>query len=288
MTIFLPLIYLLAGYAMGHTRWDIKALASLLLTRLIIPLVIIYNVSSYFHAMSGIIVVTALLMLILLSIGRRLSRDPVQHLCFFYLNIGWLGLPIVSALFSAQAVVIVIAAYVGSSIFGNSIGAGMLSGAGLDLKGLLKTPPVLALGAGIALIPFGEQIAYFGEGLYDIAKSLMSVLGMAILGIWLGKVRVTAADFRNELRPFLLRGGVIFLLVSALLLCGHLFGVQILTDNAATLYLFCLLPPAANIIVLETHYLGTGRSAKAISCGTCISIVAIAIYAAAIVLSRMM
>ncbi|WP_234480085.1 hypothetical protein [Erwinia sp. S38] len=64
--------------------------------------------------------------------------------------------------------------------------------------------------------------------------------------------------------------------------------IQILTDNAAKLYLFCLLPPAANIIVLETHYLGTGRSAKAISCGTCISIVAIAIYAAAIVLSRMM
>ncbi|ECQ0328475.1 permease, partial [Salmonella enterica] len=49
-----------------------------------------------------------------------------------------------------------------------------------------------------------------------------------------------------------------------------------------TLYLFCFLPPAANIIVLETHYMGTGRSARTISCGTCISIIAITIYSVVI------
>ena len=41
--------------------------------------------------------------------------------------------------------------------------------------------------------------------------------------------------------------------------------------------LFCL-PPAANIVALETHYQGTGTSAKYIASGTIISCVVVSIY----------
>ena len=41
--------------------------------------------------------------------------------------------------------------------------------------------------------------------------------------------------------------------------------------------LFCL-PPAANIVALETHYQGTGMSAKYIASGTIISCVVVSIY----------
>ncbi|MBJ7435635.1 MAG: hypothetical protein JHC54_07755, partial [Acinetobacter sp.] len=40
---------------------------------------------------------------------------------------------------------------------------------------------------------------------------------------------------------------------------------------------FCL-PPAANIVALETHYQGTGMSAKYIASGTIISCVVVSIY----------
>ena len=109
---------------------------------------------------------------------------------------------------------------------------------------------------------------------------------MAVLGIWLSKTTISMGDFRLELRPFFTRLVVFAVLVSLLLLIANQFNASLITQNPATLYLLCLLPPAANIIVLETHYLGTGNSARAISCGTCISIVVIALYSAAVLCGR--
>ncbi|KQN46602.1 permease [Serratia sp. Leaf50] len=286
MTIFLPLGYLLVGWLIGQTSWDIKTLASTLLTRLFIPLVIVFNIATHFSSMSGIIIATALAMLILLGVSRLFTRDPVLNLCFCYLNIGWLGLPVATALFGNEAAVIIIAAYVGSSIMGNSVGAGMLSGNAFNLKKLIQTPPVIALAIGILLIPFSREVKSLGVEIYPFAKFMMSFLGMAILGIWLSKVKVRAVDFRRELKPFLLRSAVMAILVTLMWMFARYIHQTTVVNNAPTLYLLCLLPPAANIIVLETHYLGSGRSARPISCGTCISIVAIALYAGAITLSH--
>lgn len=60
------------------------------------------------------------------------------------------------------------------------------------------------------------------------------------------------------------------------------YNINLVSDNAAVLYLIGLLPPAANIIVLETHYMKSGKSTGMIACGTCISIVMIGIYMACI------
>ena len=287
MTIFLPLLYLAAGWIAGQAPFDIKNVISKLLTKLIIPMVIIFNIATSFRSMGWIIIATALAMLTLLVVSKIFSRDPVMNLCFSYLNIGWLGLPVASALFGNQAAVIIIAAYVGSSIVGNSVGASMLSGKTLNPLKILKTPPVLALMIGILLIPFSDQVKHIGSELYQIAKFLMSFLGMAVLGIWLSKVNVGLDDFRQELKPFFQRVSVMALLITFLLLLAHATHQVLITENPATLYLLCLLPPAANIIVLETHYLGSGRSARPITCGTCISIVAIAVYAAVVIGGRM-
>lgn len=286
MTIFFPLIYLLAGWLAGKTAMDLKRSASWILTRIAIPVVIVFNISTRFSSMSTIIIATAICMLILLAACRLIMRDPVRSLCFSYLNIGWLGLPVGSALFGNDAATIIIAAYVGSSIIGNSLGAGMLSGSKLNLAGLLRTPPVLALIAGTALIPFSHEVTRWCDGLYDVAKFLMSFLGMAVLGIWLSRTTISAGDLRREIWPFIIKSGVMGLLISLLVGLASLLHYRLIADNAAMLYLFCLLPPAANIIVLETHYSGTGESAKIITCATCISIVAIGLYAASVIFLR--
>jgi len=286
VTIFFPLIYLLAGWLAGKTAMDLKRSASWILTRIAIPVVIVFNISTRFSSMSTIIIATAICMLILLAACRLIMRDPVRSLCFSYLNIGWLGLPVGSALFGNDAATIIIAAYVGSSIIGNSLGAGMLSGSKLNLAGLLRTPPVLALIAGTALIPFSHEVTRWCDGLYDVAKFLMSFLGMAVLGIWLSRTTISAGDLRREIWSFIIKSGVMGLLISLLVGLASLLHYRLIADNAATLYLFCLLPPAANIIVLETHYSGTGESAKIITCATCISIVAIGLYAASVIFLR--
>jgi len=282
VSIFFPLIYLFAGWLAGKTALDFKTGASWVLTRIAIPVVIVFNIATRFDSMSPIIIATALCMLVMMMVCQRLMRDPVKSLCFSYLNIGWLGLPVASALFGNDASAIIIAAYVGSSIVGNSVGAGMLSGSRFNLLKLLQTPPVLALIAGSVLIPFSQDVSRWGSELYTVSKFMMSFLGMAILGIWLSKITLSLSDLFQEFRPFLLKAGVMAILCSLLLALASTLNFRLITDNPATLYLFCLLPPAANIIVLETHYLGTGTSAKSITCGTCVSIVAISIYAAVI------
>lgn len=286
MSILFPLVYLFAGWWVGRFAWDLKASASWMLTKVIIPVVIVYNVSTRFGDMESIIVATAIGMLAMLGVSRLVTRDPVVNLCFCYLNIGWLGLPVAGAVFGGDAATIIIAAYVGSSIVGNSVGAAMLSPRAFGLKKLLQAPPVLALVVGIILIPVGPKVIVWFSDVYNLAKFLMSFLGMGVLGIWLAKTTISLADFRSEIRPFLQRSGCLVVIVTALYWIARTCHQGLITDNPAVLYLFCLLPPAANIIVLETHYLGSGRSARPISCGTCISIIAIAIYVALILGGR--
>ncbi|WP_374423188.1 permease [Chromobacterium sp.] len=283
LSIFAPLAYLLIGLGLGRAPFDVKARASALLSKWVIPLVIIYNIATHrpgvFTVMAGIAAIMALLLLL----GRRISRDPVHNLCFCYLNIGWLGLPVASALFGDGAAMVIIAAYVGSSLFGNAIGVGLLAQGQhwrARLRQTLQAPPVWALLVGLACLPLGPALEHYARPGYEALKWLMSFLGMAILGIWLSGARLRLADFKLALRNFAARAVALALLLSLfILLCGR-FDIALVTENRPTLYLLCLLPPAANIIVLETHYLKSGRSAGPIACGTCVSLLAIGVYVA--------
>lgn len=281
MTLFFPLIYLLCGLIAGKLTWDAKPVLSLLLTKFIIPVVIIYNIATNFSNMGVVLITTIVVMSIMLLTGKFFRINPVNTLCFSYLNIGWLGLPIAASLFGNQAAAIFISAYIGSSIVGNSLGAWLLTGIRFNIRKLIQMPPVIALIIGCILLPLGKQIREL-DLIYSLAKFLMSFLGMAILGMWLTKSKITLTDIRNTIQTFLKKTAAYFCILSALLGLACLCRQNLILENSAALYLFCLLPPAANIIVLETHYLGTGYSVKPISCGTCISIIAIGIYALSI------
>lgn len=281
-SIFTPLIYLLFGLLLGQTKLQLKGIASAFLTNAVIPLVIIYNLATYPAGLLAVVLGVMVIMLVMATLGSWFTRDPVRNLCFFYLNIGWLGMPIATALFGDSAASLYIAAYIGSTIFGNSIGAGMLEH-GVDIRDrlvkLLKSPPVISVMIGVALLPFGDAIAFHLHTLYEISKFLLGFIGMAILGLWLSESKVQFKDIKNELLPSLYRSVTLFLLLSLFVMICTWLKVSFVTQNLAALYLICLLPPAANIIVLETHYRNTGSSARIIASGTCISIVAIFVYA---------
>ncbi|AXE32644.1 permease [Chromobacterium phragmitis] len=287
ISLFAPLLYLLMGLGLGRTSFEIKGRASALLTKLVIPLVIIYNIATHrpgvFAVMAGMMV----MMISLLLLSRIKTRDPVHNLCFSYLNIGWLGMPIASTLFGDGAAMVFIAAYVGSSLLGNSVGVGLMAqGSNLKTRMLetLKAPPVWALLVGVGCIPFGPQLEAHARPVYEVLKFLMSFLGMSILGIWLSATRLKMADFSQALKISILRAAAIAALVCLFIMLCRSLDIRLVLENQAALYMMCLLPPAANIIVLETHYMKSGRSASLIACGTCISIAAIGAYVAAVLL----
>lgn len=133
MGIILPLIYLAAGLTLAltlpeHRGTRLKEWASALLTRWIIPAVIIYTVATSRPELFFVAVSTMVMMLLGVLGAGRITRDPVQKLAFVYLNAGLFGIPVVAGVWGEEAVRVYIGAYIGNSIMGNILGTSLLRG----------------------------------------------------------------------------------------------------------------------------------------------------------------
>ena len=133
MGIILPLIYLGLGLGLAlllPDRWStrLKEDASTLLTRWIIPAVIIYTVATSRPELFFVAASTMVLMLLGRALCRAHHRDPVQKLAFVYLNAGLFGIPVVAGFWGEEAVRVYIGAYIGNSIMGNILGTSLLRG----------------------------------------------------------------------------------------------------------------------------------------------------------------
>lgn len=281
ITLLLPVVYLLIGMMLSRLRYDFKLPASTLLTRVIIPIVIIYNICASDPDFFIIIVASFIIMAIMLQIGKWLTTDPVEALCFCYLNIGWLALPLSTAIFGNEPASVILAFYVGSSLQANLASINLFTPQThlkVRVKRLLKAPHIWALLIGIALIPFKATLLHVFTPVYVAMKFLMSLLGMAILGAWLLKTKLSLADFKRSSYFLLIRMCMLAGLISIFIIIARFFDLRLVTDNLSVLYLLCFLPPAAYVVVLETQFLKTGSSAKIIASSTLVSFVLIIIY----------
>ncbi|OBY74438.1 AEC family transporter [Acinetobacter gyllenbergii] len=284
MTFILPISAFIFGLLLAQFKVaeQAKKILASLLARLFIPVVIIYNMVFYqagSFALMGFSFITS----ILLFYGFfYFSKDRLQALCVSYSNIGWLGFPFAIALFGEQVSGAMIALYIGGALFGNIWAVSAVSEAPTNylstLQKVLKSPPVLALFAALILWLVGIhrlQDNFVLEGLYDIAKFGMSFAGMCILGMWLRHTRVHRADLWLSTRTLM------FKILCGIIICTlsyYFIAIpQIESLLPVLFFLFCL-PPAANIVALETHYQGTGVSARYIAAGTVVSCVVIVIY----------
>lgn len=275
--------YLGLGWLSARLEWEVRQKAARWLTHYVIPPVIAFNIATHGYPTLVLMLAMAGVTALLLMLHHLHDPDPVRSLCFAYLNIGWLGLPVATALLGGEASVILMSAYVGSSVVGNTMGAalfGVRLAAWADwLKRLVAMPACRAALLGLLLMPWGPSLSRHGEIPYHILKTMMSVLGMGVLGAWLAQSRPDRRAFLCALRLFLLRLPAFGAAFGLLFLLSLGLGVNVPPDLAPSLLLLCLLPPAANIVVLETHYLQAGHSAPVIAAGTAISLASIGGYA---------
>ena len=225
MGIILPLIYLGLGLGLAlllPERWStrLKEDASTLLTRWIIPAVIIYTVATSRPELFFVAASTMVLMLLGVLCAGRITGDPVQKLAFVYLNAGLFGIPVVAGFWGEEAVRVYIGAYIGNSIMGNILGTSLLRGdasagrpgAGEDnapdtraarsrgetlrtvLRGLCTSPPVIAVVIGLLCLPAGPILSQHGAGFYRVLTWVFSFIGMIVLGMWLGAAKLHRAD----------------------------------------------------------------------------------------------
>lgn len=284
MTFILPLSAFIFGLLLAQFQLaeKCKKVLSSLLARLFIPVVIIYNMVFYQAGSFALILFSFLSSIILFYLFAYYSKDRLQALCFSYSNIGWLGFPFAIALFGEQVSAAMIALYIGGSLFGNIWAVAAVSEGPTNhlatLHKVIKSPPVLALLIAFILWLLGVQGLEGNmllEGIYEIAKFGMSFAGMCILGMWLRHTRVHFADLLLSTRTLMLK------LLCGVLICAMTYYLipipQLKLLLPVLFFLFCL-PPAANIVALETHYQGTGISARYIAAGTMVSCLVIIVY----------
>lgn len=282
MALLLPLISFLIGYFGVAYLKPLRPLLAMLLARLFIPLLIIYNMVFYQDGSLWLIGFSLVSSIIFFAVFYILQKDKLIALCLSYLNGAWLGFPFALALFGPAASSIIVALYIGGSLFGNVCAVMAVSQARQELKFIVKnvllSPPVIALSlAGILsfwdLSQFEHQT--WVQVIYQGNKVLVTFAGMCVLGMWLSKVRIGWADLKRSLSLLVAR------IPLALLLCAIAYWCLPIPQHAliyAVMLMFFLLPPAANIVALETHYQGTGYSAKYIASGTITSAILIGVY----------
>jgi predicted permease len=284
LALLFPLAAFICGLllASAAVATQLKPLLSMLLARLLIPVVIIYNMVFYKTGSVMLILFAFFSCFILFIVYLKLSRDRLASLCFSYTNMAWLGFPVAIAIFGTEHSMAMIPLYIGVSIFGNSWAVTSVSSEPQAklylLKKMLQSPPVIALMIAGVVRCFDVQHfqnTLLVEWIYTLAKWSMSFAGMCVLGMWLRKTRVHWADIQTSARLAVLK------MLCGLILCGLAYFFlplpQINTYIGVMFLLFCL-PPAANIVALETHYQGTGISAKYIASGTMVSVVVCVIY----------
>lgn len=307
MGIILPLIYLVAGLTLAltlpeHRGRQLKEWASALLTRWIIPAVIIYTVATSRPELFFVAASTMVMMLLGVLGAGRITRDPVQKLAFVYLNAGLFGIPVVAGIWGDEAVRVYIGAYIGNSVMGNILGTSLMrretntdgltnsrtkptqkAAVGALLRSLLTNRPIIAVAIGLICLPAGPFLNTHAAGIYRLITWVFSFVGLMVLGMWLSTARLHRTDLKQAARWALLRVVLVSIYSVGILTAAHWMhthtGVHLdqLLAHPQVLFILGVLPPAANIVILETHYRHEGTAAPVIAAGAVVSVGLIAL-----------
>ena len=312
MGIILPLLYLGVGFGLAmllpeHWGNRLKESASALLTRWIIPTVIVYIVATSRPELFFMAASTMVLMALLVRCVAFFTNDPVQRLALVYLTAGIFGIPVVASFWGEEAVRLYVGAYIGNSVMGNILGTSLMrretntdglttsrskptrkavthkAAVGAVLRSLLTNRPIIAVAIGLICLPAGPILSQHGAGFYRVLTWVFSFIGMIVLGMWLGAAKLHRADLTRAAGWALLRAGLVsFYSVGVLAFARWVHdaaGVHFdqLLAHPQVLFLLAVLPPAANIVILETHYRHEGTAAPVIAAGAAVSVGMIAL-----------
>ena len=290
-----------------HWGNRLKESASALLTRWIIPTVIVYIVATSRPELFFMAASTMVLMALLVRCAAFFTNDPVQRLALVYLNAGIFGIPVVASFWGEEAVRLYVGAYIGNSVMGNILGTSLMrretntdglttsrakptrkavthkAAVGAVLRSLLTNRPIIAVAIGLICLPAGPFLNTHAAGIYRLITWVFSFVGLMVLGMWLSTARLHRTDLTQALRWAVLRVVLVSVYSVGILTAAHWMhthtGVHLeqLLAHPQVLFILGVLPPAANIVILETHYRHEGTAAPIIASGAVVSLGMIAL-----------
>ena len=307
MGMILPLLYLGVGFGLAtllpeHWGNHLKESASALLTCWIIPTVIVYIVATSRPELFFIAASTMVLMALLVRCSGFFTNDPVQRLALVYLNAGIFGIPVVASFWGEEAVRLYVGAYIGNSVMGNILGTSLMrretntdglttsrtkptqkAAVSAVLRSLLTNRPIVAVAIGLICMPTGPFLNTYAAGIYRLITWVFSFVGLMVLGMWLSTARLHRTDLKQALGWAVLRVVLVSVYSVGILTAAYWMhthtGVHLdqLLAHPQVLFILGVLPPAANIVILETHYRHEGTASPVIAAGAVVSLGMIAL-----------
>lgn len=302
MGMILPLLYLGVGFGLAtllpeHWGNHLKESASALLTCWIIPTVIVYIVATSRPELFFMAASTMVLMALLVRCSGFFTNDPVQRLALVYLNAGIFGIPVVASFWGEEAVRLYVGAYIGNSVMGNILGTSLMrretntdglttsrtkptqkAAVSAVLRSLLTNRPIVAVAIGLICMPTGPFLNTYAAGIYRLITWVFSFVGLMVLGMWLSTARLHRTDLKQALGWAVLRVVLVSVYSVGILTAAYWMhthtGVHLdqLLAHPQVLFILGVLPPAANIVILETHYRHEGTAAPVIAAGAVVSL----------------
>ena len=307
MGMILPLLYLGVGFGLAtllpeHWGNHLKESASALLTCWIIPTVIVYIVATSRPELFFMAASTMVLMALLVRCSGFFTNDPVQRLALVYLNAGIFRIPVVASFWGEEAVRLYVGAYIGNSVMGNILGTSLMrretntdglttsrtkptqkAAVSAVLRSLLTNRPIVAVAIGLICMPTGPFLNTHAAGIYRLITWVFSFVGLMVLGMWLSTARLHRTDLKQALGWAVLRVVLVSVYSVGILTAAYWMhthtGVHLdqLLAHPQVLFILGVLPPAANIVILETHYRHEGTAAPVIASGVVVSLGMIAL-----------
>jgi predicted permease len=161
------------------------------------------------------------------------------------------------ALFGEEKMPLIISAYMGNVLYGDTVGYYLISrskdmGVGDSIKNVLKIPAIYALLAAIIANAYGFKMP---ESLEPVTKGVswtLSALGMTIIGITLTSVDVKKVDYRLFSKLMAVRYVAAAVILGALVWLESVLIGQLEGDEQRLMLLMASFPIAANLVVFAT------------------------------------
>ncbi len=288
LTSVVPL-YLFIGAGYLAAKWwglNSKFLSKIMLYALI-PLLIMHNILQADMAKLLIVVTIIFSLALFMNLPawlthKYIAKDFNKYLVycgFSYFNIGWFGIPIVLALFGEKQMPLMISAYMGNVLYGDTIGYYLMSRS-KDLpvkdsiKNVIKIPAIYACIVAIVANVMGFKPPEAISPIMEVVSWVVSALGMVLIGIGLTKVNLKETDYKLFSKMLGVRYVTAAIIMGLLVLGEMLFVQQLKPDEQKLLLLIPAFPIAANLVVFSS-YLDTEKenSSLLVSLSSLISLI---------------
>ncbi|MDT0645516.1 hypothetical protein RM545_02335 [Zunongwangia sp. F260] len=186
---------------------------------------------------------------------------------FSFFNVLFFGIPTVKAIFDQDAVTTLICIYIGTGLFGYTIGYTMVAkskfGTKKSIKEALKVPFIYAFLLAIGLKLFNYELPEFFTPVLDVLGVIVSAAGMTLLGMNITKINFKNLDLSYFSKILGVRTGSA-ILIAGVLLAAEYFLFDLLNSQERSVYSLIPLFPIAATLTVFASMLGSEEKDSAL------------------------